>query len=246
MDVVFNQIKEALINELVQAQKSVLAAVAWVGEIDVIKSLRACVERGIRVELMVNNDKKIFYNLPKLRHLENAGGYIYLYDEPSFGLMHSKFCIIDSSTTISGSYNWTAKGSKPMVDDMIIIRDDSKIATIYTKQFINLKRRATLFSKNEVLPSDLVHEVQITFTQYSNDSIEGNMAVLTVQEGAKQGFVVLHPPFENLEGFAGSTILGYWGAKIRIEGAGWNRFNEAHDTNYYEFVCLDPYYSKFL
>ena len=79
---------------------------SWSTNFDLFNCIKAALNRNIQVTLVTNND------------LINNGGYCLNFDELiDCGLklhlveypemLHYKFCIIDDSTIITGSYNWT-------------------------------------------------------------------------------------------------------------------------------------------
>jgi len=50
------------------------------------------------------------------------------------GYMHHKFAVIDSSTLIVGSYNWTANAEESNNENLLIIRDDS-LSMVFLDEF---------------------------------------------------------------------------------------------------------------
>ena len=51
--------------------------------------------------------------------------------------MHNKFCIIDNTTVITGSYNWTVNANTN--DENISVLNDQTTAALYTQEFRRIK-----------------------------------------------------------------------------------------------------------
>ena len=54
-------------------------------------------------------------------------------------LMHQKFCIIDDEIVITGSFNWTNRAEKRNDEDILVHKNDNKIAANYVGRFDELK-----------------------------------------------------------------------------------------------------------
>lgn len=73
--------------------------------------------------------------------LQNNGyvGYIgNINDGSKDKLMHNKFCIIDNTTIITGSYNWTYK-ARINDENIIIIKNDDHIVEKFNDKFESIK-----------------------------------------------------------------------------------------------------------
>lgn len=55
-------------------------------------------------------------------------------------LMHNKFCVIDYSTVITGSYNWSYKAENNF-ENVIITSNDTTLADQFISEFINIRRQ---------------------------------------------------------------------------------------------------------
>jgi len=85
----------------------------------------------------INNSCGINYDL-----LCNAGGKVWKIN--TFGatenLMHNKFCIIDNSTVINGSYNWTKKAQHNH-ESITIISENIELALQFSDEFRSIKEK---------------------------------------------------------------------------------------------------------
>ncbi len=101
----FREIKSQILNSIKNAKFSVWVAVAWFTDKDLANELRKKHHEGINVRVIVNNDKTTeLHGLP----FDKKGiEYSKVAPDSPWGknLMHNKFCIIDLTKVIHGSYN---------------------------------------------------------------------------------------------------------------------------------------------
>lgn len=106
----FEGIEARLLKELDQAQESILVAVAWFTNGPLLNKLCEKCGRGVSVELMVLDDEINNAGTVDLQRLKAVGGKLYMVSQGDGGaIMHNKFCVIDRTTVINGSYNWSYK-----------------------------------------------------------------------------------------------------------------------------------------
>ncbi len=105
----FEDIQLQIIRELRKATSSILIAVAWFTDKRIFDTLCLKAQEGLRVELLLTNDK--INDKAGLDHdlLRSVGGKITFIGNRKSGksIMHNKFCVIDNTTIITGSYNWS-------------------------------------------------------------------------------------------------------------------------------------------
>lgn len=128
----FEDIANNIIKRIETSEHSVKIAVAWFTNFDLFNCIKSTLSRNIEVTLITNND------------LINNGGYCLNFDELiSCGLklhlveypemLHYKFCIIDDSTVITGSYNWTFYAEEINKEDVVVIDELPEV----TDEFVN-------------------------------------------------------------------------------------------------------------
>lgn len=240
MEIHFEKIREKIIEEISAAKFNVYAAVAWVGEKNILYELANSLKRGVQVEIIINDDERFHDFKHKFTELIELGGKVLLYDTKT-SLMHNKFCIVDLCTTITGSFNWSY-GATFHQENIIIERNNIEVAHTFATQFIKLKKNSTLFTNQISNNVELAHKVKVkTVTGYSDD-IDGSGFIVLLEEGKRWGSLYLHAPFGQDASFIPSEIHGFWKSRVPIE-----EFNPLEDDkDYYEFVCIDPYLVKYL
>ncbi|ASV29736.1 phospholipase D-like domain-containing protein [Maribacter cobaltidurans] len=130
----FENIKNILLDEINCTNFKIDVAVAWITEPDIIKALESLLNQEISVRIIAFDDK--INNTDALKKLYYKGAEIKL----SKGLMHNKFCIIDSKTVISGSFNWTRNASRND-ENITINKNEIDLVKDYSQEFLNLWRK---------------------------------------------------------------------------------------------------------
>ena len=134
----FTSIGVNIINNLKKAQSTVHVAMAWFTNDSLFESLLACARRGVKVELILLDDVINWQPYaPDFSQLIKEKALVYI-AKRSIGFMHHKFCVIDDSLTITGSYNWTYYAESRNIEN-VIITDNEKIAKYYEQEFVRLK-----------------------------------------------------------------------------------------------------------
>lgn len=136
----FSNIHKVIINHLEQAQSEIVAAIAWFTDRDIFEVLCKKARSGTKVSIALIGDE-INQGLGGLnfQKLSNFGGKVIFLppgsrDEPT---MHHKFCVIDSSTVITGSYNWSHK-ARSNDENITVVTDSTDFAGKYLDTFDSL------------------------------------------------------------------------------------------------------------
>jgi phosphatidylserine/phosphatidylglycerophosphate/cardiolipin synthase-like enzyme len=174
----FENIKEKLIQEIEKSEFIIYAAVAWVTDGDILSALMKKIHQGVQVELVINLDERTGNYKSKYDEFTNMGGRLFLYIGDNNSIMHNKFCIIDLSTTITGSFNWSFSASNKHRENIIIERDNQKVAFSFSREFLNLKMGAVHYDGN-IMP-------------YGT-----NAEVLSIEDDADQNLVIVKLKVKN-------------------------------------------------
>ena len=134
----FSNIRSHISAELKKANDSIYVAVAWFTDPKLLAILCDKAKTGKDVQLiMMNDDINRAYGV-NYNELENCGGKVYLIDGDTGTLMHNKFCVVDGSTTITGSYNWSNKAQSNH-ENITITTDSTLLAESFIDEFRRIK-----------------------------------------------------------------------------------------------------------
>jgi tetratricopeptide (TPR) repeat protein len=181
----FTNIRHEIISQLEKAESSVQVAVAWFTNNDLFELLVKKCESGLDVQLIIIADR---INLKPLglefTRLIKAGGKLYFGNHDT--LMHHKFCIIDSSLLISGSYNWTY-WAEHRNNENVTISDIPELIQEFAEEFdklTNAKEALTMEKLSSINPSttnDMFNVDVINVEEYIGSAIDylnrGNTAM---------------------------------------------------------------------
>ncbi|MBC7332225.1 MAG: phospholipase D family protein [Synergistetes bacterium] len=123
---------ENRIVELIDAaQSSIDIAMYTFTNSKIARALVKAHERGVKIRVLLDGQERQ-NRYSKGVFLEKRGIFV-AYDRMP-GLMHNKFCIIDDSIVITGSYNWTATAEEKNEENLLVIHDVD-IAKTYKNRF---------------------------------------------------------------------------------------------------------------
>ena len=133
----FKDIRSQITPLLNNANSEVLVAMAWFTSSELFEALLSCRRRSVKVELVLLDDAiNWMYYAPDFNRLIEAGGTIRI-ARAEIGKMHHKFCVIDSKTAITGSYNWTYYAERYNIEN-IFITTEADIVKSYAAEFKRL------------------------------------------------------------------------------------------------------------
>jgi len=135
----------AVKREILRSESSIKAAVYTVTPKNpVMTGLRNRIKNGIDVDLIFDNwkgDDSAIVNGRAFKYLSSIGADVRYDEKPEKNdtLFHHKFAVIDHSTTIFGSMNWTASGCYKN-REITVISHDPKIAKEFESFFDSYNR----------------------------------------------------------------------------------------------------------
>lgn len=154
-EVHFKNIQKKIVEHLEQSRESILVAVAWVTDMFIINKLLECQNRGVKVSIIFYSDS--INNKDLFKKLHDNGSEIMYTNK----LMHNKFCVIDKTTIINGSYNWTNNASNNH-ENIQITFYDKNLSNNYIVEFDKLKRQSKsideYFKSNEEKYLDFIEK----------------------------------------------------------------------------------------
>ncbi|WP_347834790.1 phospholipase D-like domain-containing protein [Gracilibacillus sp. JCM 18860] len=105
-DVVFNEIKDTIIQGIRNAKYTIWIAVAWFTDNEIFEELVLRKKAGVNVRIITSNEDSNRYLMSKLESNFEVKK-VQLRGERLSNRLHDKFCIIDLEYVMHGSYNWS-------------------------------------------------------------------------------------------------------------------------------------------
>lgn len=135
----FTNIRSHIQTELKTAKDSIFVAVAWFTDAKLFDILCQKATNGLDVQLIVMDDDITRNCSIDYSKLEVCGGKVFLINNEITGtLMHNKFCVIDKTNTITGSYNWSIKAQSNH-ENITITKDSEELAEMFLSEFRRIK-----------------------------------------------------------------------------------------------------------
>ena len=105
-NVIFDEIKEGIIQGIRGAKYSIWVAVAWFTDRDIFNELTKKKDEGLNIRIIISKEEA---NRPLLGELEKnfEVTIVNTWGNYNSNRMHNKFCIIDLEYVMHGSYNWS-------------------------------------------------------------------------------------------------------------------------------------------
>ena len=163
--VVFSNIRNEILQQIENAQKEVIIAVAWFTDIRIIDSLLEKIQKdNIKVWILFYDDK---INKKELyKDLYKAGATI----RYTKTMMHNKFCVIDKNIVINGSYNWTQNAHSNNRENVQISNNDVNLANSFIREFNKLSKDAVNYycyvTKHETIKAQIESNLDTFYRDY--------------------------------------------------------------------------------
>lgn len=159
----------AILAEIHRARQSIRLVLFLIGELQgehhdsVVDALIQAKQRGVDVQILFNGhlarqgrvglERSMAEELnrpllPAIQRLRNAGvsvGLIYGHTDHSvpYSPVHSKYCVIDESIVIEGSFNWY--NTSVFSHDLIVVANNREVAQAYLYEFAQIRRLFKVF-----------------------------------------------------------------------------------------------------
>lgn len=167
----FSGIRNRIIPCLDNATNKIQVAMAWFTSNELFEALINALNRDVDVELiLLDNAINYMYYAPDFNEFINAGGKLRIAGA-EVGFMHHKFCVIDDSVAITGSYNWTYYAETRNVEN-IVISDNSDIVMLFSAEFQRLQNILSVSSSCARLSWDEIEQIDDVYYRELNYEIE--------------------------------------------------------------------------
>lgn len=146
----FHSIRKQIRKEISKSENEILIAVYWFTNQELFDILIEKLKEGVKIELIIHND---FINnresgLPFQQFIDNGGKF---YFSDSNNPMHNKFCLIDRSVLINGSYNWTYFAEEKNRENILVIENETEVVNSFYDEFRRLVLLTTALDKIELI-----------------------------------------------------------------------------------------------
>lgn len=133
----FSKIREEIIQSIRMAKHSIWICIAWFSDEMLYQELYNQHTNGVNIRILISNEDSNKKMIPKLKDefetiVVNKWGY------KEFNRLHSKYCIIDNSIVLQGSFNWTPTASQN--EEHLTVSVDRQLAEQYTENFKEIYR----------------------------------------------------------------------------------------------------------
>ena len=136
----FQNIQQVIIDHLQDAQHEILVAVAWFTDREIFEVLCQKAQSGVHVSVaLLGDDINQAPGALNFHRLRNLNGKVTFLPSGSDGspMMHHKFCVLDTTTVITGSYNWSRK-AQSNDENITVVSDAPEFSTQYRQAFFGL------------------------------------------------------------------------------------------------------------
>jgi len=127
-----SKIGEALSQQLKQARKEVLIALYGFNNPALAEDLTKLAQRGVKIRVKIDTVKGGEKKESKLIATLKAAG-VNVQTVAADGRNHNKFAVVDDSTVITGSYNWTVKAESNF--ENLLVLSCPELAKRYTEEW---------------------------------------------------------------------------------------------------------------
>lgn len=138
----FKNIHIEIINLIETAQTDIKICVAWFTDFDIYSKIVAKQKQGVNIDVVIANhifNKKSRVDFKEFLKHKGRVSYIgNINDGSQDKFMHNKFCIIDNSTIVTGSYNWSFK-ARSNDENVLIIKNEQELVNQFIDKFNDLK-----------------------------------------------------------------------------------------------------------
>lgn len=158
----FSDIHRVIISHLQRAKQDITAAVAWFTDRDIFDELCKKAQLGVQVSVALLGDDinqgPGSLNFARLRHL---GGQVVFLPAGSRTdpIMHHKFCVMDRSTVITGSYNWSLK-ARSNDENITVVTEAPELARQFLDSFATLAARVDSGAPEGINPAAALRRLE--------------------------------------------------------------------------------------
>lgn len=179
----FKDISSHIQEQLDNAQDEIKIAMAWFTSNELFEALKSCLKRKVSVSLLILDDPINWAPYaPDFNQLIEMGATLKVADS-SQGLMHHKFCIIDGTLLINGSYNWTYY-AETRNSENVVFSDDKLLIQSFDDEYGKITQPISKKSKTPRMTWQEIADLQLfdfTDLNYESKHIAYNQSLPQIQ-----------------------------------------------------------------
>jgi phosphatidylserine/phosphatidylglycerophosphate/cardiolipin synthase-like enzyme len=122
---------DALVHEIASAKKEILLQAYSFTSVPIAKAMADASRRGIRVVAVLDKSQRS-ERYTSATYLSNA--QIPTFIDTAHAIAHNKVIIIDGTTVVTGSFNFTKAAEEKNAENLLILRS-KELATYYTQNW---------------------------------------------------------------------------------------------------------------
>lgn len=136
----FSNIRDEVIQSIRMAKHSIWISIAWFTDNHLYQELQNQKNQGVQIRFLISDEPQNQNMILRLKEqfetiVVNRWGY------NSYNRLHSKYCIIDNSIVLHGSFNWTPTAGNN--EEHLTVSVDRQLAEQYTENFKQIFRDNT-------------------------------------------------------------------------------------------------------
>lgn len=133
--------QDAIVNNIGQAKSSIHVQAYSFTSAPIAKALVEANNRGVKVETILDkSQRKATYT--GATFLKNAGIPVYI--DQAHAIAHNKVMVIDKSTVITGSFNFTKAAEEKNAENLLIIHDQG-LARLYLENWERHREHSEIY-----------------------------------------------------------------------------------------------------
>jgi phosphatidylserine/phosphatidylglycerophosphate/cardiolipin synthase-like enzyme len=127
---------EGLVVQTINAARQSISVAAYsFTSKPIAKALIEAHKRGVRVQVVLDKSQRT-ERYSSATFLANMGIPVRIDDR--YAIMHHKFMVIDGRTVETGSFNYTSSAARRNAENVIVLRDNPRVAQVYAQQWQRL------------------------------------------------------------------------------------------------------------
>jgi phosphatidylserine/phosphatidylglycerophosphate/cardiolipin synthase-like enzyme len=123
---------EAVVDEINGAKQTLDIQAYSFTSAPIASAVKAAFERGIKVRVILDKSQRTD-RYSSATYLYN--GKVPVWIDAKHAIAHNKIMLIDGKTIITGSFNFTKQAEEENGENLLVIRDDSKLCAAYADNF---------------------------------------------------------------------------------------------------------------